>query len=163
MVLQLDIQTAHALVEAAILDQGEDYVYPNAGTASCQYVEVAYADGEYIATGPSCLVGSALIKGGIDPQWFAPDERNDQGSHDVLNDLYRDGLVEYSQEAEDYFALVQASQDAGATWGDSHKYALKGMQFIRTRRWNEELGVTQLIGYWVGRDASATEPIVLDK
>lgn len=128
--LNIDLRTATRLVEESIKERGEEYVY-EAPAYGCAYVASRYDEdvASEVATGPSCLVGAALIRGGIDPQWFIDECCNEGPVLDVLEALAHQGLATYDPGAEGYLQRVQYSQDNGAAWGEAHRRALKGQKF----------------------------------
>lgn len=138
----LDLAKAQFLVDQAIKQKGEDYVYPRAGGGSCVYVDTVIEHGpEYgeireVPTCPSCLVGYALVKAGVDQEWFLEREINDGSASEVLGALRDDGIIMRDDEVEEYFSTVQRNQDAGVPWGEADKRARKGEYFVGRYRSN---------------------------
>lgn len=127
--LELDLEKAQFLVDQAIKQKGEEYTYEKDEYGNCAYVHYD----EIVVGGPDewgdvqkepdlstckmgCLVGAALIKGGIEPAWFVEAGMNTEFASDVLESLHYANLISYTEEARAYLARLQESQDKGAPW-----------------------------------------------
>jgi hypothetical protein len=96
----LDVEGALALLERAVQEKGEDYVYPLSDKRDgiCRYA-VDYE--------PSCIVGHVLFYlGKLDAAIEGA------SAHTVLHDLATD-------EAKYLLLVVQRAQDAGKPWGQA--------------------------------------------
>lgn len=125
---ELDLELAEKLVEEAILEYGATHVYEE-GTklyedgmtgvekeisAGCLYVHLSES-GEL---SPGCLVGTALIKGGIPMQTFLDLDINvDTDSNAAISTLVSHGHLRATAAAMSFLGCVQAEQDAGNEWG----------------------------------------------
>lgn len=130
MTLNLTLEKAQSMVEAAIAEMGADYVYPNAG-GSCQYVDTAYqgVHFEEVVHARGCIVGHAFINElNLDLEGLASSYVNDEGSGSFLEYLKDEGLITYEEdgEAEKYLRYLQRSQDTGRPWGEAHEQAKLG-------------------------------------
>jgi len=134
--LDLKLDKAVELVEQAIASKPEGYAYKGPD-GICMYVDYdeTYNDSteEYDRTDfrPGCLVGTAVILGGIEQDDLLQGTRNQKNCGDLLADLRYSGLLTYDQDAARYLELLQLSQDNGATWSEAHKRALKGQRGTR--------------------------------
>ena len=142
--LELDLEKAQFLVDQAIKQKGEEYVYEKDEYGNCSYVHYE----EIVVGGPDewgdvqkepdlgtckmgCLVGAALIKGGIAPEWFVESGMNTESAADVLSSLNRHGLISYTEEAERYLSRLQESQDKGAPWRIADALSRSGEVWVR--------------------------------
>lgn len=130
--LELTFEKAQELVDAAIAERGEDYVYgKHAG--SCLYVHSdSWFDdtrGEWVLINerPGCIVGMALVKGGVSMDDLIP--INTMDAPTVLDSL--EG-VEAERKAVDFLTLVQISQDSGVTWGEARYRANLGQVYSKS-------------------------------
>lgn len=126
--LHIDLYKARELVSQAIEERGEGYVYKQS-TGVCLYVhdtETYNPDREqweidFSVGTPGCLVGAALMKGGVRPEAFA--SFNDRNSSEALARLQADGVLTYTLAAEVYLGRAQACQDEGWAWGEARRQA----------------------------------------
>jgi len=137
--LNLNLDKAVELVELAIASKPEGYKYEvPEGPGVCLYVD--YDTGtwdeeteEYEQSNfrPGCLVGTALILGGIPQDNFLKGSLNEQGSNDILAALKDDGLITFDTHSAHYLDMLQGSQDKGATWAEAHERTLKGQRAVK--------------------------------
>lgn len=120
MTLELTLEKAKELVGQAIEEKGANYAYPGLGGV-CVYVENCE---------PSCLVGAALVNGGVDPMRFIELEINTMGSRDALETLHAHGDIDVSASAKRYFDSLQNSQDNGIPWGEANEKAIEGLTWM---------------------------------
>lgn len=99
---------ATALLRAAVAERGEDHVYPPERLAEdgvCMYV---------IDDEPACIMGMALsMIDGVTLEALQIWEG--EGVDRIIESLF----PQTSGEVRSAMRAVQASQDAGATWGDA--------------------------------------------
>lgn len=114
----LTYELAKELVQEAIAERGEDFVYtPPEGVDDCMYVH----DDE-----PGCIVGHVLISGlGLASTLLESIEGQD-ASH-ALSLAVRHGIIIYDDDAEIYLLNLQAFQDSGDSWGKADRLARAGM------------------------------------
>ena len=128
-VLHLDLDKAKFLVDQSIKQRGETYVYEKDQGLFCTYVHDTSTwddDAEDYVTDyecgtPGCLVGLALIKGGVPQDGFKG--VNQEGSYSALAALRDRGYLTYDEAAADYLANLQQMQDDGLPWGEARKRA----------------------------------------
>ncbi len=139
--LVLTLEKAKFLVDQAIEQRGEDYLYKKEGDdeyAECLYVHNVHEwDDELcgmVETGEKvagCLVGLALHKGGVPLEVLERHEGS--GAHELCQYLNLTGHVEASDDAKEYLFRVQRSQDHGKTWGEARSLAEQGLSWDGTR------------------------------
>jgi len=98
-------------LEAIVAEKGEDYVYPlsEMKNGSCQYQTYDEATGDWVATGPSCLIGHLIIQAKLmDPEDLMMHEG--AAAADLLVGYMSDKAVRACAEA-------QKAQDDWDTWG----------------------------------------------
>lgn len=139
--LELNLAKAQELVALAVGTKPEGYVYEQANTGRCQYVEAgevwneAEENFDWTPKAPSCLIGTALILGGLTMDDFR--DVNDSGILSVSGELRSTGTANIDRHALRYMELAQRSQDAGASWRDAHEHAMKGEYWRLQRNWIE--------------------------
>lgn len=136
MTVHIDFEKAQSLVAECIAEKGEDYVYPKQSGASCMYVhgieeipddENAYDYTEdFSKATPGCIVGAVMHKAGISLEDLGKGSRNESGSFDLISNLEYDELVTVSDQAANYLANAQTSQDREVPWGVAAKLAAEG-------------------------------------
>ena len=131
--IKIDFARAQELVNLAIAQRGEDYLYNNPHRDSYysdEYNPREYADPatpENFSGGPACLyvhkkrtgeleagclVGLALNIAGV------PLEEFDQHNHDGASEwIYQSKTVEATEKAQSFLLEVQQRQDQGLSWG----------------------------------------------
>lgn len=114
----LTYELAKELVQEAIAERGEDFVYtPPMGADDCKYVH----DDE-----PGCIVGHVLISGlGLPSTLLSACEGTD-ASH-VLRVARQDALITADADAESYLCDLQSLQDSGDSWGKADSLARASM------------------------------------
>lgn len=135
MTVHIDLAKAQSLVAECIAERGADYTYEKEGS-TCKYVhnvgqvmgqnEFEYEDDFSEAT-PGCLIGLALSKAGV-PLEFMGGNLNMDGSMDMMKHAAEAGYITFTDQADNYFANCQSSQDSGAEWGKSAEAAARGRQ-----------------------------------
>jgi hypothetical protein len=108
--VSINYEEARALLEKAIADKGEDWVYPD-WTSNCVYF---YADGT-----PACIIGHALSYAGVTLQELGSGNEIDV---DALARSY--GWVAMDEDAIKLFEVVQEEQDRGKPWGEAYQAGL---------------------------------------
>lgn len=139
MTVHIDFEKAQSLVAECIAERGEDYVYQKQAASSCMYVhgivEIPVDEDSYDYTEdfskatPGCIVGAVLHKAGVSLEDLGKGSRNESGSFDLISNLEYDELVTVSDQAQNYLANAQTSQDRGVPWGVSAKGAAEGKSF----------------------------------
>lgn len=132
--LYLDFEKAQQLVNEAIAEKGEDYVYEKEGD-SCHYVhgidevwdsfEENYVRSFDNAT-TGCLVGHALKLGGVPLEAMGTGYRNDSDADSLLRKLEDADFVSVMGKAKWYLTNLQQSQDLGTPWGIAAEAAARG-------------------------------------
>lgn len=100
---EVDVPEAIALLERAVKERGEDYVYPDAERSAygeCQY---------FIGRAPGCLIGLVMTYVGAD----AEDANEGEGVSS------QNWPVNLTPGAISVFSLAQEVQDQGGTWGQA--------------------------------------------
>lgn len=127
--IKLDIVTAVKLINDAIEERGEDYVYPKEPGRDCLYVHTdpvwdpdeeryVYSEG----TTPGCLVGLAFAKAGVPLEEFAPFEGSDAEA--LIDGFEAEGIVtDVDPKAKNLLYRAQFLQDGGSSWGQARKAA----------------------------------------
>jgi hypothetical protein len=132
VIQKLDKTLAIKLMSEAVAERGDSFVYhQEEHAAECRYVhgtEVAeLSDGGLVDTPeeewtPGCLVGAALVKGGVSLKQIMLTNNNESGSDVLLDRLVdTDVLGGVTADAIAVIALAQSLQDRGDSWG----YALE--------------------------------------
>jgi hypothetical protein len=125
---EITYDKALSTIREIVSEFGEDYVYERVASG-CRYVSNG---------APSCIVGHALIRWGVNPDlvnsWdtdqalvevngemtFRPDGKYaSQFAWDALRGLRRDGHLEITDEAVAFLDAVQWEQDHGTPWGEA--------------------------------------------
>lgn len=126
---KLDRDLALKLMGEAVAERGEDFVYhQERGAEECRYIHDTESyeseDGRWHAEHdsdnwtPGCLVGAALIKGGVSMKQIMETGSNEDGSDLLLRRLEVAGVVgEVTPEAVAVIATAQSLQDRGDSWG----------------------------------------------
>lgn len=104
------------MLEQAVQERGEDYVYPDEWKYQgllCQYV---IGDGT-----PGCIVGTALINNGVISETQADDLRNSPNNHSgIVSMLGWLGIKDrFDFRAINVLGEAQSAQDNGKTWGEA--------------------------------------------
>lgn len=130
----MDLATAKRLVDNAIADRGEDFVYtPPIEGQGCAYVhhgppiytDDGFRERDWAHATPGCIVGHGLMSLGISPEMFMGCNHTDAA--DLILGFVDKGVVKsYEIEALRFLMNVQASQDNGHTWGKARELALRG-------------------------------------
>jgi hypothetical protein len=136
--LHLDLATAKRLVNEAVAEKGEDYVYP---FNACVYAVEAdtmygYVDddgsfqGDAVTTEacPACIVGVALHKGGVPLEWLLANAYNG-AAPDILRYGNACGLLTFDKGVAEWLRIVQGEQDSGTTWGRAVEMADLTMKY----------------------------------
>lgn len=132
--LYLDFEKAQQLVNEAIAEKGEDYVYEKEGN-SCHYVhgitkawdslQEDYVSAFDDAT-TGCLVGHALKLGGVPLEAMGAGHRNDSDANNLLSKLEQTGFITVVDKVRWYLNNLQQSQDLGTPWGKAAEAAARG-------------------------------------
>lgn len=108
MTIELTYELADALLQRAVDERGEDFIYPEewkTERGQCQYA----VNGE-----PACIVGLALSYAGVDVESLP---------NDPVDELVGDDFIVDDQRTWDLLAHAQLSQDDGWSWGKSLAHA----------------------------------------
>lgn len=155
MTVHIDLAKAQSLVAECVAERGADYTYEKEGS-TCKYVhnvgqvmganEYEYED-DFAEATPGCLIGLALSKAGV-PLDFMGGHRNMNGSMDMMMHAAQAGLITFTEEADNYFANCQSSQDSGAEWGKAAEAAARGKQLDKSFDYNDyENGNPKFLGF----------------
>lgn len=126
-ITQIDYAKAVELLDDAIFERGEDYVYrnPTADTAvERNFPQCAYAH-KNEATGvvtPGCGVGDIWIRCGVDA---APLVRLQGTAYSAADSPAVASVITHTQKALYFLNIFQSEQDNGATWGSARQTALR--------------------------------------
>lgn len=132
--LELTFEKAQELVDAAIAERGEDYVYSKQA-GSCLYVhsDSWFHDerGEWVRVNekPGCIVGVALVNLGVGMDELVSINTLDASA--ALQHLEQRG-VWVETEAVDFLSRVQVSQDNGMPWGEARDRANLGQVYSKS-------------------------------
>jgi len=122
MAIELSFDEAKRLIEEAIAEKGENYVYPEWGGV-CRYFE---SDGT-----PSCIVGHALAKLSVTLDMLAAERPDDELSPDGLNSyacvpiLAARGVIDIDDKTCTLLYAAQNAQDTGLTWREAYEAGLE--------------------------------------
>ena len=112
--IELNRSLVDTYLDEAVAEFGEDYVYSQDDTGSCNYVRNG---------APSCLVGQVLAKAGVPLDRLAAADCGAFGggtcANDLLEELAEEGILSYDSQVIRLLFKVQYRQDSGYTWGDS--------------------------------------------
>jgi hypothetical protein len=114
----LTLSLANELIERAIAEKGEDYVYlnPEGNRDNC-YNWHLQPDGQVV---PGCIVGHVWHYLG-----FQPDEVNaGAGVSAVVGELVISGRLNCERDALQFLWRMQVHQDLGIPWGVAYKLVL---------------------------------------
>lgn len=116
-----------AIVKAEIEAEGEDFVYgrhdkaPFTPGPACMYAVDGKAD---------CIVGRVFAKLGVPVESMHYNEavnaenRYAVGTADaVMENLRRDGLLDFDAKSVKFLTILQSNQDNQETWGDAYRMA----------------------------------------
>ncbi|MFY1688140.1 hypothetical protein [Plantactinospora sp. WMMB782] len=119
----IDLQEARELVDKAIQEAGEDFVYNPGGGPNCLYVPNVNADADAPSRQRGCLVGTALKIGGA--------QVYDWGDvATALGGYLEDQQVKLTAMAGLYFRAAQVIQDDGGSWGAARQHAERVFQGV---------------------------------
>jgi len=127
--LELTLAKAQDLVSGIVAEQGDTIYQKHEG--SCLYVHTSRRfDDErsgYVIEKevPGCLVGQALIAGGLTMDDLKP--HNSVGVQSALYELQRESKLTFTADAEEYLEILQINQDRGHSWSVAHEKALDGL------------------------------------
>jgi hypothetical protein len=116
-VIEINKERAIELLEQAVAERGEDFVYYNAyqenyaNYGACRY----QIDGE-----PACLVGLALAKAGVSPEGLNLLEGSGITNSYTLN---RPQNLKITPDALAVFQVAQDTQDNDGPWGEALRLA----------------------------------------
>ena len=129
--LTVDLDKAIELIEMAIAERGEDYVYPkkNACTNVRYERHYDYETHGYVYTmkEADCGVGLGLALGGIDLDLLLA--KNESSATETAVYLFEKGVATFTAEAVDFLAYFQLNQDKQRPWGEAKEKALKGLVY----------------------------------
>lgn len=110
---RIDVAEALALLERAVAEKGEDYIYPNGGRGDDFHSEngACVYQTRYTKQ-PACIVGHALYYKDLLQYVVDADYNEGTGPHTLA---YALGV--FTTAAADFLNEVQSAQDAGKTWG----------------------------------------------
>lgn len=122
----IDREEALTLMEKAVIERGENWVYPKAVlSGTCAYFMPSWASAETVeASGlrqdsPACLVGLALSYVGLTKEIIG--NHNESGVDGVMVAVDDTDDIDWtlSEDAKIVFEAAQHLQDNEATWGDT--------------------------------------------
>lgn len=120
MNVHIDFDEALTLLDNAVKDRGENYIYKRI----VPHARCAYFHGEE----PGCIVGYVLAQKGLTAEDLTGLTR---GGYERMTtgvaDLFDDGLIEGSQKTLDLLEMAQQKQDDGWAWGFAVRYAKKSL------------------------------------
>jgi hypothetical protein len=123
--IEIDLPKAVELVLACIAEKPEGFKYQDYDRCegSCVNLFVERDEDGDLSFTPACLVGSVIVKAGINPRvmWWRDAARG--ALHSVLVAL--GNLLTVTASAEDYLRTIQTRQDRGSTWAQAHTDALE--------------------------------------
>jgi hypothetical protein len=115
--IELTLEKAIELVEQAIADRGEDYVYERPeDVEECQYVH---------GDEPGCIVGYILHAAGVDLGTLHDNEGI--WASFVTNNLAMQNVLAADYGVACFLDSIQGEQDRGKTWGQALAYGLSRM------------------------------------
>lgn len=121
-----ELELARHLLHEAIAAKGANYVYePVSPARSCEYLTYSdiappvYDDENGVSyygavpTGPACLVGHALVAGGVPLENIKFFEGDSAGTVVEALNIFEDEVVRRA------LSIAQSEQDSGKTWGEA--------------------------------------------
>lgn len=128
--IEINYARALELVDQAIKEKGEDYVYTNdqGQTASSETLISCFnwheTDGKMV---PGCVVGDALHRAGV----RLTEMSKSMAAGDLVEALFMDEVAHITDMAMVFFSRIQNAQDAGSTWGEAQAKAISYMNSQR--------------------------------
>lgn len=130
MSLKLTLDLAKKLIDEAIAERGEDFVYRIPGAYNdCMYVHAEVRNPETdafesVEPEAGCGVGLAMFKAGVSLEALAEHEHTD--AQELIGGLKYDGVLDADSEeaASSFLYDFQVKQDKGVTWGEARDFAL---------------------------------------
>lgn len=117
--LHIDYAKAKELLEQAVQERGEDYVYEPQTYMVCLYVHTEEDD----SLTPGCGVGVALVNAGIPIQVVK--NMNEVGSAGfAIRRLKEMGYLTFTDKGLELLKEFQYRQDRENPWGSSLEYAI---------------------------------------
>lgn len=105
----IDARRALELLTDLVDEVGEDFVYEKVVDPFDNILKCAYVDAEWRG---SCMVGHALIRAGLNPQWFDGTRNTSLSAIALVHHL-----PDVDLGASQVFYAAQSVQDDGQTWG----------------------------------------------
>jgi hypothetical protein len=120
--INLTLEKARQMVEAAIDERGVDYIYERPSLATdCMYVHEHGTEQEHAG----CGIGLAFHLAGVPLEELRKHEHEDAGT--LVWRLHGMGILSgIEPEAEQFMVRFQSNQDHGSTWGEARDAALDG-------------------------------------
>lgn len=123
--MYLSLAKAKELVEQAIVEKGEGYVYPDLNF--CVNVESRQTGEDEVEYFPSCIVGYAMVNAGIPAKDIHEFDLVEDGALSLISRLKGLGVIEgYDDDAVSFLMAIQLSQDNQRPWGEARTHALAG-------------------------------------
>lgn len=125
---RIDTAEALALLERAVAEKGEDYIYPQLAKVAGKFI---YGPDDYHSDNgvcvyqtrytrqPACIVGHALHYRGLLQNVVDAGRNEGCGPH-----ILADKLGLFTGDAADFLSEVQGAQDGGKTWGAALRVGL---------------------------------------
>lgn len=122
--IQLTLDKVKGLLEQAIAERGEGFVYetPYDDRGTCFYVHNWDRYGDPTEPTPGCIVGYALHQAGVALDVML--QSNDDRAFRLLGHLAASELVTCTPDAERLLIYTQDKQDMGKPWGRAYREAL---------------------------------------
>jgi hypothetical protein len=100
------------LLDKAIVEKGEDYIYPRVvlDESSCNYLEYEDNLSREVPIGPGCLVGHVLLYDGVEMSELMGKEGSGAAS-----------VAPYSASVNTALGLAQQHQDQGHPWKEARQ------------------------------------------
>lgn len=125
--INISLEMAQSLLLRAVQTQGYDFVYaPN--REMCYYLPRSEANAPESQRKTGCLIGTALKLAGVDTLKLAT-----AGVVFTMKGRHGELGFRLTEEAAAYFAIAQAAQDHGSTWGQAY-YAAEAYAHVATQK-----------------------------
>lgn len=124
MSFNIDLDAAMDAVRQSVDEKGRDHIAQPEYAGGCVYTTWT-KDGN----APSCLVGHALVRLGLDADVFNELGINsDTDAERALEVLHLENYIgSVTGSATEFFIAVQTHQDKGNPWGEALNYALESI------------------------------------
>lgn len=130
--IKINYARALELVDQAIEEKGEDYVYTNDRGQTAHKDTIIKCSNWHEIDGkmvPGCIVGDALHRGGVKLTQM----NKSMAAGDLVEALLSDEIAHVTDKVMMFLAYIQNAQDRGNTWGEARAKAIKYMNSIQRR------------------------------